>query len=96
MPKEPEKNRQSTDDGKREIELVVGDGLPAIFVNRFYVTSNPSFTRIIFAERAEDNRDLSRVIVVLPTSDARELGELLQRVIRELTGGHGSSIKPNA
>jgi hypothetical protein len=79
------------------IELVISEGLPAIFVNRFYVTANPSFTRIIFAERVvgDQRRDLARTVIVIPTADARELAELLISLIRSLDHENGS-LRPTS
>jgi hypothetical protein len=86
---ESERKSEAPEAGERAVELKIGEGLPAIFVNRFYVTCNPTFTRIVFAERVSTNLDLSRTILILPTADARELGELLGRLISTLTGEHG-------
>jgi hypothetical protein len=89
MANEQEREGLPPESKEQTVELVVGEGLPAIFVNRFYVTSNASFTRIMFAERVSGNRDLTRSILILPTSDAMALGDLLRNVIRELNGEHG-------
>jgi hypothetical protein len=90
MANEREREGPAPESKEQTVELVVGEGLPAIFVNRFYVSSNASFTRIIFAERVSGNRDLTRSILILPTSDAMALGDLLRQLIRELNGEHGS------
>jgi hypothetical protein len=89
MANEHEREGPPPEPKEQTVELVVGEGIPAIFVNRFHVSSNATFTRIIFAERVSGNRDLTRTILILPTSDAMELGDLLRRLIRELTGEHG-------
>jgi hypothetical protein len=82
-----------SDDKKSEDrEPTPGEEIYAIFANQFYAVATKAFIRIVFGEIVTGNRSFYRSAVVLPTDDARELAELLLKLIRDL-GEEDASIK---
>jgi hypothetical protein len=74
-----------TADTKEEQEgPTPGEEIYAIFADRFYVVATTTITRIAFGEAPTGMREYYRTAVVLPTKDAKELAELVLRLIREL------------
>jgi hypothetical protein len=61
-----------------------GDDIYASFANRFHVIATEGFTRIVFGESPSGGQTFYRLAVVLPTEDAKNLGEVLLDLIRQL------------
>jgi hypothetical protein len=62
-----------------------GEETTAVFANRFYVIGNPTFTRISFAEQVMPRgREYQRIAIILSTTDARQLADVLMNVARSL------------
>lgn len=65
-----------------EQELHAALGTPAVYANRFIVTSNAIGVRIGFLERnAGSTASIARFSVYLSPSDAKDLGELLIKIV---------------
>lgn len=60
------------------------ENLPGIFTNRFFVLGNPVTTRVAFGERIAGNETVYRTAVVMTTSDARDLYQLLGDILKRL------------
>jgi hypothetical protein len=57
--------------------------VPAVFSNRFFVKLNPAVTKITFADQTTTNEEIAHTGVVLLTSDAVELANLILRIFEE-------------
>jgi hypothetical protein len=49
----------------------------AIYVDSFFVSVTPIITRLSFAETTNEGESIWRTAVVLPTSDAKELAQVI-------------------
>jgi hypothetical protein len=81
---EEETQAMSDDKNPEDEEPSPGEEIAAVFANQFYAVATKSFTRITFGESVIGDRTFYRNAIVLPTDDARELAELLLKLIREL------------
>ena len=58
--------------------------LPAIFANQFSLIVNPITTRITFAdEPMTGTQAISHTAIIMKTSDAKQLGALLLKIIAQ-------------
>ena len=61
-----------------------GANIPALFSNKFFVAANADTTRITFAEGLGGSTINTHTAIVLPTSDAAELGRLLSELVSKI------------
>jgi len=72
---------QNTPPPKKSFADTPGASIPALFSNRFYVSMNEQTTRIVFSEGLGGETINSHTAIVLPTSDAEQLGKLLIELV---------------
>jgi len=63
------------DDGQGSI--TEAQQLPAVFINRFFLSVGPILTRISFGETIDGTDVTFRTAIIMPTSDAKELADLI-------------------
>lgn len=72
-----------TTDSAEHLDLEAAFSGPAVLTNRFFaVVFDDNLVRLAFMEKANPSRDPRfRAAVVMSASDARELAELLNRIV---------------
>jgi len=72
---------------------VTTEFVPSIFSNRFYVTLNPTFTRITFADQRVTQDEVAHTGIVLTTTDALALANLILKMSADNRAAHPDLYK---
>lgn len=77
----------SADNPLHDLTVENAQELPAIFSNRFHITVDPAHTRILFGQKfMPQEQARSQSIVVLPTTEAVELANLILQLVDKAGG----------
>ena len=71
-----------------------GADRPALFSNRFYIIANPFTTRITFSEGVGGQTLNTHTAIVMPTSDAADLGRVLLDTIARNQASSAAAAEP--
>jgi len=70
-----------TNTEKKDLEIPNQDR-PSLFVNRFYAGVSPDMTRISFGETVDGTKTAYHTAIIMSTSDAKELADLILKLIK--------------